>query len=116
MRISDWSSDVCSSDLKRFIFALGPVRYRASSAVHDRNHGLDGWKAGKQRIDYREEVAMDEKNLGVRVLQGVGDLRLGKPDVHGLQDRAHHGNSELGLEVAMAVPVHDRDGHDLLLP
>src|SRR3546814_19453768 len=73
MRISDWSSDVCSSDLKRFIFALGPVRYRASSAVHDRNHGLDGWKTGKQRIDYREEVAMDEKNLGVRLLQGVGD-------------------------------------------
>src|SRR3546814_7201043 len=98
MRISDWSSDVCSSDLtertrhgervkhklavgegdafrvprgarrvesccdrvlvkvgegivcrcpgrKRFIFALGPVRYRASSAVHDRNHGLDGWRS-----------------------------------------------------------------------
>src|SRR3546814_11995098 len=34
MRISDWSSDVCSSDLSRIEFSLDENFYHAAGAVH----------------------------------------------------------------------------------
>src|SRR3546814_17529912 len=42
MRISDWSSDVCSSDLCEFLWA-GGYKENASPLIRDRNEGDPGW-------------------------------------------------------------------------
>src|SRR3546814_7228685 len=41
MRISDWSSDVCSSDLRHFLKILGPLR-RGHDDVAEADLGLAG--------------------------------------------------------------------------
>src|SRR3546814_13235721 len=51
MRISDWSSDVCSSDLLAFPLALASML--AAPALADVKDGVDAWQAG----NYQAAVA-----------------------------------------------------------
>src|SRR3546814_19076028 len=60
MRISDWSSDVCSSDLDRLVLAVPPLLGRAAGRV-----ALDDEELGLRRIAF----------LAVRQLAGQrGDV------------------------------------------
>src|SRR3546814_7539491 len=83
MRISDWSSDVCSSDLGRGQFGGGAVRPQA--------HAVDG-------------LALDHGRLDACVQAEQGDPRLDRLGVAGSAEGA-------GLEdVAGLVVLAGRDG------
>src|SRR3546814_2427773 len=58
MRISDWSSDVCSSDLH-----VNGIHRRTAKAIHRRSAELLR-KAGEQRCDPRDIIAL--RGLGIR--------------------------------------------------
>ena len=76
-------------------------------AGHD--DGLDGLQLvldGGQQRDQRG-VHDDEAVLGV--VDDVGQLIGGEPDVERVQDRPHGGDGEVGLEVALVVPGEGAD-------
>src|SRR3546814_11891588 len=94
MRISDWSSDVCSSDLLREMVA-DAVAHRADflelpeieAAAPD--EGLDrGEEILAERTVARRRAAADERRLLPRQRLGliIGDRRI-----HGQHDRRHLG-------------------------
>src|SRR3546814_20645467 len=60
MRISDWSSDVCSSDLAR------TLALRAGAAVHHRGDGAA--PGDRRRIRWRAEVQARQAGRHVRAL------------------------------------------------
>src|SRR3546814_9515602 len=68
MRISDWSSDVCSSDLRAFAFQQGDVRARGGALR--RLGGLSG-----RRFDRPGRAATAFGALGVAAAGGRG-LRI----------------------------------------
>src|SRR3546814_5334296 len=78
MRISDWSSDVCSSDLQPF----GPVQRAEEIAFQNdvqrddpkQRHGRDKGRVGKARID--------SENLGMHDEEERQD-ETGKAEPHG---------------------------------
>src|SRR3546814_7376699 len=57
MRISDWSSDVCSSDLRRGSPGLA-VRHRHGGAECDK---LAQWHHGATDVDAQRDVAADPR-------------------------------------------------------
>src|SRR3546814_15504811 len=65
MRISDWSSDVCSSDLQPQSTGDHPAQY-LSRAAAQRKGGVD-----------LHDVTKRPKEFGVRFLVGVGSQRIG---------------------------------------
>src|SRR3546814_13668403 len=87
MRISDWSSDVCSSDLKRgrvvFIAAALVVAIAAYAA-------WNGWRAGRDEtaLTLYGNVDMREVELAFRVggrlqeMERSEERRVGKECVH----------------------------------
>src|SRR3546814_7735267 len=82
MRISDWSSDVCSSDLADLVVAVARVAVRAAGALQDRQH---------QRLDAGLAVAAGDGDhpggAGVLHRRGErGQRALGVGDQH-LRDR-----------------------------
>ncbi|SAL07657.1 hypothetical protein AWB81_08213 [Caballeronia arationis] len=78
--------------------------------VVDPDEGVHRFELVPDRIDDRQEVRMNEKDLRARMVDRVGDLRWREPHVDRLQHGTHHRNGEVAFEVAMAVPVHHRDG------
>src|SRR3546814_12383870 len=71
MRISDWSSDVCSSDLPR-ILAVPRCRARALRAQK-----LFGFRMGARRIDVCER-ARPTRSLCAAAAEGGRDARTGR--------------------------------------
>src|SRR3546814_7606783 len=80
MRISDWSSDVCSSDL------------------------LHVDKLGTQSIDNLCQVRIVEESAATGMDNGVGDLVIGQAWIGGMQHRADARNREEQLHVMVSVP------------
>src|SRR3546814_1596671 len=64
MRISDWSSDVCSSDL-----VPGPRRFRTRS-IDDEDDHVGGQQAA-QRV---EQILLGNKDARATVIEDIGDL------------------------------------------
>src|SRR3546814_20550413 len=66
MRISDWSSDVCSSDLKR-IFAPDQIAKPAKEKRAERAHRKAGGKGGERKdeaggfVDPRKKLFRDDR-------------------------------------------------------
>ncbi len=58
----------------------------------------------------RHELGVDQHEAVLGVVHRVEDLLGGQANVDGVQHRADHRDGEHALEVAMAVPVHHRDG------
>src|SRR3546814_17747814 len=83
MRISDWSSDVCSSDL-------------------DERLHVD--KLGTQSIDNLCQVRIVEESAATGMDNGVGDLVIGQAWIGGMQHRADARNREEQLHVMVSVP------------
>src|SRR3546814_5888201 len=92
MRISDWSSDVCSSDL-RAALAATVIRYRGKSAVRDvaKAFGLPpdqvallaechGWGNGETPMEQRlREAGFDIDNPLIARVLAVTDMLRGRP-------------------------------------
>src|SRR3546814_12100653 len=78
MRISDWSSDVCSSDLCEFLWA-GGYKENASPLIRDRNEGDPGWvgRLAESRAAGRRWV-LPPRMLTWRLhnLRGLGAARM----------------------------------------
>src|SRR3546814_20501753 len=64
MRISDWSSDVCSSDLNDRIEAAAPLRWRQSEAVAARAIARTGYD--RQVRATRALARFDKERIGSR--------------------------------------------------
>src|SRR3546814_16015501 len=83
MRISDWSSDVCSSDLRRFVSAeSGDIGLRIEPAV------------GQARL---------ERELVLRLCFGDKQDRFGADERQARQHRIGTQGVELAVEPALAV-------------
>src|SRR3546814_5112371 len=58
MRISDWSSDVCSSDLRRHAQAVGAGHRRGIGRLHDDEAHAGPWVLRRhQQVDVTEDAA-----------------------------------------------------------
>src|SRR3546814_20696931 len=73
MRISDWSSDVCSSDLQLALHAL------------------------QRLLDDRRELAVGEQHLGLAVVQDEADRGRVEAHVEGVQHCAGRRHPEVCL-------------------
>src|SRR3546814_9797041 len=83
MRISDWSSDVCSSDLARTalkqIVAAAPFEpVRARAAIQR----LVGTDPGQRIVEGRAAHRLDTRQPVTRRIAGAGLHRQGKIDLH----------------------------------
>src|SRR3546814_9882655 len=96
MRISDWSSDVCSSDLLR-AENEGPVSLRKTA---EQGPHMLGGRDDEQRVRPvkfakvagradrpRKRNARKEKRVGVGVVDRPHHLRLARPEPHLAADR-----------------------------
>src|SRR3546814_938101 len=88
MRISDWSSDVCSSDLAEPAFVLHVDHERGDLVVAERGiaryHRAPGLRVHPQRGRVRN-----------RVVLGGHHAKLHHPAVHGVVQRSEEHTSEL---------------------
>src|SRR3546814_12191771 len=88
MRISDWSSDVCSSDLERVDLVERRMEHRRLPGIVDTGKGvgtedlpvilrgqrdLAFWRLG--------QPVAHEESLSLRDRRGLGDLAVDKPHV-----------------------------------
>src|SRR3546814_17825741 len=102
MRISDWSSDVCSSDLPAFIKGVVNLRGRIVPIVDLRI------KFNLGKVEYDEFTVVIILNLGGRV---VGIVVDGVSDVMALQDSNRSEERRVGKECvstcrSWVVPYH----------
>src|SRR3546814_9909254 len=129
MRISDWSSDVCSSDLRpdaardaadHRVFGVHAVREEEAEV---RREVVDLHAAREVRLDVREAVAERERELADRIRAGFGDVIAG--DRHRVEildpvldeillDVAHHLQRELGAEDAGRSEEHTSELQSLM--
>src|SRR3546814_4295479 len=78
MRISDWSSDVCSSDLGQRAVVLGCL-------VHQVDRGIDLLEAGGLLLARRGDLGDDAGDLADRgddILEAVAGLRDARSEEH----------------------------------
>src|SRR3546814_10987773 len=73
MRISDWSSDVCSSDLKRQAH-IHPARVGLDGLVHELADSGEGGDVGKARLDVRTRQS-EHGPVQIGIL-AAGELRV----------------------------------------
>ena len=57
---------------------------------------------------------MDKDHIILGMVDGIGDLRRGQPDIDRMQHRTHHRHRKETFKIAVRVPVHHRD--DIILP
>src|SRR3546814_9230021 len=90
MRISDWSSDVCSSDLAASIFrSLVAVQLQSRSGLHAAAHQGCGGRAA--RLEWRREglaLAISLQGIAHLVLAGSGKSPIG------LYEALHHRDNQ----------------------
>src|SRR3546814_5792814 len=94
MRISDWSSDVCSSDLARV-----DLQFMIKRAA-DRRHHVDALTFGLRRLgrDWRHISVrpLPAERLHLAFIEDVGEHRLGIGDTPRFGDLARLFDSRLG--------------------
>src|SRR3546814_1950009 len=98
MRISDWSSDVCSSDLRpravRSRFVLPAAR---GSPVHGEKNGKAAWRNGPKKLTFcMHEVLKPRLAAGFIESLGVGNMELALNFLGKLLDAVHAGRSNAG--------------------
>ena len=98
---------------QHLVFARRPSGQRFVASVHDGDDGLQFRHRPPNIIDQGKEVAVDEDDARIGVGEGVKNLLERQANIHRLQHRAHHRNREIGLQIAMAVPVQHRDRRPL---
>src|SRR3546814_8624983 len=131
MRISDWSSDVCSSDLRtaaQQIVFIGFVKRRLHALVirladfeSDRNREITGLDGGDEPpFATFQEPSHDIDVVGGKSGHGgnfaVGVSALAHPEdvlqqVHGLMLAAGKVLDEAGYETVFLIGRHDERGH-----
>src|SRR3546814_9234451 len=76
MRISDWSSDVCSSDLARALYQSGDID-KAELGRDDLGGPRYGGKPVKPFVGHRDlpDIGLDRAK---RIIRGLRGLRLGQ--------------------------------------
>ena len=65
---------------------------------------LDGFELLADRLERRPAGGIDDEHPVGRVVDDVGDVLSGEPDVHRVQHGAHERRREVGLEMAVRVP------------
>src|SRR3546814_5396300 len=101
MRISDWSSDVCSSDLRLHVgeggqhhLHLGRLEY-AGIVLHVAVVHLDV-RLGEAAEDLAQQVALAVGEVAIPVLHVLGQRHLFRPPVQALlHQRSEENTSEL---------------------
>ncbi len=93
-----------------FVFARKTGRHRIGRNVADEDEGLGRLELVLDFLQHRHELHVHQQYLCLGVVDGVEDLLGRQTHVYGHQHRTHHGNGEVALEVAVAVPVHHSDG------
>src|SRR3546814_1275378 len=100
MRISDWSSDVCSSDLVALTWVIGKGEYRlleglegVEFVVYDKKTGLAGMRALRRQFGGRRFDALLQMQVAARAnllsafvpaKRRIGYDRTRSKDLHGL--------------------------------
>src|SRR3546814_20750869 len=80
MRISDWSSDVCSSDLKfRLVQRVGEHQRPEGGAAVDLRHSVPALEPGEEIAIGREEAVPQLLDLLDRPIAEPCQRRLGEP-------------------------------------
>src|SRR3546814_2696023 len=74
MRISDWSSDVCSSDLALLVARDGALRHKDAVAAGALHHFGAHVHAGQQQATLVRELSADDLAAGARIHGHVGEL------------------------------------------
>jgi hypothetical protein len=82
-------------------------REAASFDQHQLHAGSD---LRVDRFRERQELGVDENDIVFGVIDRIENLLRGDAHVNRMQDRAHHRHRKEAFEVAVAVPVHDRNG------
>ncbi len=77
---------------------------RSQIGVPDDDHVLDRLHLRKQGGQQWYEGGVDDDDLVLGVFGDVEELLGEEPDVEGVQDGAHRGDGQVGLEVLVAVP------------
>src|SRR3546814_12633109 len=90
MRISDWSSDVCSSDLNRLPFRLKLFGPLAGSAAD----------VGVERAGEASLRRGDDQQMDLILARPCEQLRAFRPDLHLCAESRHHGRKALGVRTA----------------
>src|SRR3546814_15908742 len=102
MRISDWSSDVCSSDLHRRELARGRrgdvARHAHGRAVDHRKRPEPRLRMAERREGRRRGIATRRSELGILgerlVTQSTEERRVGKHGVRTVNTRVSHFHSK----------------------
>ena len=69
----------------------------------------DRFQAGQDRGQQRHERGLGDDHVVAGVVGDVAELLRVQPEVQGVQDRAHGGNGQVGLEVLGVVPEQGGD-------
>src|SRR3546814_10732953 len=99
MRISDWSSDVCSSDLARAIAAFLPAGGRQRAEIAHQQSADTGRAAALMGGDDHEIGMIDRRSIGARGhLRGIDEQQptRGVDDCGKLGDRLAHAGLAIG--------------------
>src|SRR3546814_1359996 len=96
MRISDWSSDVCSSDLRDQV-AVGQIALLRRRV--EQHEMLDARKLIAQSLDDRQKGRVEEQHPVRGMVDDIHKLFVEQPRIDGMQHPAHSGG---------AVPAQDR--------
>src|SRR3546814_15414466 len=96
MRSSDWSSDVCSSDLDRFLGGLDQRdRARDGDAIAADLVGLAAQAGAKTRRPRRRRIGIESDVLATRMARGAARLAIDA----GVSDPDDARTEELGVGV-----------------
>src|SRR3546814_4296825 len=109
MRISDWSSDVCSSDLKLQVFHLLPVDYLGEQVqpklLHDIFVILDGDPGIPTSVDM--EAKRPQLHLSDGNMQHIGAIEPPRSEEHTseLQSLMHISNAVFYLKTKYIIKL-----------
>ena len=95
---------------QRLVFAGHRQRRRRQlRPVVEQDEAAHLRQPGRQRLDQRQEIDIEQQGRGAGVVQRIEQLLGRQGEVPRLQHRAHHRDGEVAFVVAVAVPVQHRD-------